>query len=132
MYEYETKWILKLIISKHCVWIITPPITPFFSQACQSIEIIGSVTVSMMMYHCLKLPLPTGTQTSSYYPLDHSSEYHSGLSCPFCCITLVSVYTPLVICVICFLLHILTLSSQWFMQHLCLLFTQRKPPVIFA
>jgi hypothetical protein len=49
------------------------------------------------------------TQTSSYYSLDHSSDYHNGLSHPFCCFTLVSVYTPLLMYVICFVLHILTL-----------------------
>jgi hypothetical protein len=84
------------------------------------------------MCHFLQLPLPTGTQTHSCYSLNHSSEYHNGLSHPVYCITLMSVYTPLLICVLRFVLHISTLSSQLFMQHLRFLFAQREPTVIFA
>ena len=84
------------------------------------------------MCHFLQLPLPTGTQTHSCYSLDLSSEYRNGLSRPVYCITLVSAYTPLLICVLCFVLHILTLSSQLFVQHFRFLFTQREPSVIFA
>lgn len=44
---------------------------------------------------------PQVLKTHSCYSLDLSSEYHNGLSCPVYCITLVSVYTPLLY-VLCF------------------------------
>jgi hypothetical protein len=71
---------------------IIPPSYTLLSLACLAVKITVSVTVPGMMCHFLQLPLPTGTQTHSCYSLDHSSEYHSGLSRPVYHITCVSVH----------------------------------------